>query len=432
MKVEIVGAGPAGPLPRDPAEEARPRRTTSRVLERNAPDATFGFGVVFSRGDARRARATPTPRRTSRSRTRSRAGTGSTSATGARARARAATRFSAIARKRLLEILQRRAAASSASTLALRRRGRRSLPRRPTSSSARTASNSLVRAARERLRRPTVAAEGCKYVWFGTDLVFDAFTFAFRETEHGLFNAHAYPYDERMSTFIVECPESGVARGRASTRWTSRRASRSASSCSRTSCAAASSSRTARCGSTSRRSRTRPGTRERRPARRRRAHRALLDRLGDEARDGGLDRARGRSGAAALGPERGIRRLRAGARAVRRAHAGRGQRERRVLRADRELLAPRADPVRVQPDHAERPDHARDAGVRDPQFTRALDAWLGGRAGLAAAGVLAVRAPRRAVREPLRARRKLGRGQPGGPHFRRGRRRGPRASSCFA
>ena len=44
-------------------------------------------------------------------------------------------------------------------------------------------------------------------MWFGTDHVFDAFTFAFRETEHGLFNAHAYPYDERMSTFIVECPE---------------------------------------------------------------------------------------------------------------------------------------------------------------------------------------------------------------------------------
>jgi anthraniloyl-CoA monooxygenase len=52
-----------------------------------------------------------------------------------------------------------------------------------------------------------VRPEGSKYVWFGTDHVFDAFTFAFRETEHGLFNAHAYPYDERMSTFIVECPE---------------------------------------------------------------------------------------------------------------------------------------------------------------------------------------------------------------------------------
>ena len=50
----------------------------------------------------------------------------------------------------------------------------------------------------------SVEPEGSKYVWFGTDLVFDAFTFIFKETEHGLFNVHAYPYDEQESTFIVE------------------------------------------------------------------------------------------------------------------------------------------------------------------------------------------------------------------------------------
>ena len=67
--------------------------------------------------------------------------------------------------------------------------------------------NSLVRKTYATDFGERVAPQGCKYVWFGTDHVFDAFTFAFRETEHGLFNAHAYPYDERMSTFIVECPE---------------------------------------------------------------------------------------------------------------------------------------------------------------------------------------------------------------------------------
>jgi anthraniloyl-CoA monooxygenase len=67
--------------------------------------------------------------------------------------------------------------------------------------------NSIVRRLREREFGTSVEPEGCKYVWFGTDLVFDAFTFAFRETEHGLFQAHAYPFDERLSTFIVECPE---------------------------------------------------------------------------------------------------------------------------------------------------------------------------------------------------------------------------------
>ncbi len=41
-------------------------------------------------------------------------------------------------------------------------------------------------------------------MWFGTDLVFDAFKFFIRETPHGVFQAHAYPYNDRMSTFIVE------------------------------------------------------------------------------------------------------------------------------------------------------------------------------------------------------------------------------------
>ncbi len=41
-------------------------------------------------------------------------------------------------------------------------------------------------------------------MWLGTDLVFDAFKFFIVETPHGVFQAHAYPYDDRMSTFIVE------------------------------------------------------------------------------------------------------------------------------------------------------------------------------------------------------------------------------------
>jgi len=51
------------------------------------------------------------------------------------------------------------------------------------------------------------APQGCKYVWFGTDLVLDAFTFVFKETEHGLFQVHAYPFDEHTSTWIVETTE---------------------------------------------------------------------------------------------------------------------------------------------------------------------------------------------------------------------------------
>src|SRR6185369_2838280 len=47
----------------------------------------------------------------------------------------------------------------------------------------------------------------CRYVWFGTDKVFDAFTFDVRETDAGVMQVHAYPYDETGSTLIVEMTE---------------------------------------------------------------------------------------------------------------------------------------------------------------------------------------------------------------------------------
>ena len=47
----------------------------------------------------------------------------------------------------------------------------------------------------------------CRFVWLGTHKRFEAFTFAFEETEHGWFQAHAYQFDGDTSTFIVETPE---------------------------------------------------------------------------------------------------------------------------------------------------------------------------------------------------------------------------------
>ncbi|MEO0480263.1 MAG: bifunctional salicylyl-CoA 5-hydroxylase/oxidoreductase [Planctomycetota bacterium] len=46
-----------------------------------------------------------------------------------------------------------------------------------------------------------------KFTWLGTDRPFDAFTFYFNETEHGLWRAHCYQYLPGQSTFIVECTE---------------------------------------------------------------------------------------------------------------------------------------------------------------------------------------------------------------------------------
>src|SRR6478672_5043341 len=52
-----------------------------------------------------------------------------------------------------------------------------------------------------------VDVRGNRFVWLGTSKVFDAFTFAFEETEHGWIWAHAYRFAPDCSTFIVECSE---------------------------------------------------------------------------------------------------------------------------------------------------------------------------------------------------------------------------------
>ncbi|MGX6603124.1 FAD-dependent monooxygenase [Micromonosporaceae bacterium Da 78-11] len=44
-----------------------------------------------------------------------------------------------------------------------------------------------------------------KYIWLGTPHVFDTFTFGFEQTPAGWIWFHAYPFDDRTSTFIVEC-----------------------------------------------------------------------------------------------------------------------------------------------------------------------------------------------------------------------------------
>ena len=200
MKVEIVGAGPAG-LYLAILLKKLDRSVDVRVLERNARDATFGFGVVFSEetlGALRDAdpethlEITDTFARWDRIDIRYRG----------RELSSRGHSFSAIARKRLLEILQERCRELG---VALEFGFEvEELPEADLLVGA-DGGNSLVRQLRDFGTK--VRTEGSKYVWFGTDHVFDAFTFAFRETEHGLFNAHAYPFDERMSTFIVECPE---------------------------------------------------------------------------------------------------------------------------------------------------------------------------------------------------------------------------------
>ncbi|HEY7833699.1 MAG TPA: FAD-dependent monooxygenase, partial [Ktedonobacterales bacterium] len=67
--------------------------------------------------------------------------------------------------------------------------------------------NSVARAAHAAVFQPSIELGRAKYIWLGTDLALDAFTFLFRENDHGFFQVHAYPFGGATSTFIVECDE---------------------------------------------------------------------------------------------------------------------------------------------------------------------------------------------------------------------------------
>ncbi len=67
--------------------------------------------------------------------------------------------------------------------------------------------NSRIRERYAASFQPDTDLRHCRYVWLGTPRKFDAFTFAFVETPQGWFQAHAYQFDDAMSTFIVETPQ---------------------------------------------------------------------------------------------------------------------------------------------------------------------------------------------------------------------------------
>ncbi len=67
--------------------------------------------------------------------------------------------------------------------------------------------NSKIRNRYEEVFQPDLVTRPNRYIWLGTKKLYDAFTFDFRKTEHGWFQAHIYKFDAETSTFIVETTE---------------------------------------------------------------------------------------------------------------------------------------------------------------------------------------------------------------------------------
>ncbi len=205
MQIAILGGGPAGLYFAILEKLARPT-TRIEIHERNRPDDTFGFGVVFSEetlGNLLDADA-QTFREIERAFVRW------TDidifGKGERIVSRGHT-FCGLSRKRLLQILQDRARELGVVLQHERETDVASIRSNADLVIAADGVNSATRATFADRFNPSLDARKSRYVWLGTNLEMEAFTFIFEQNVHGLFQVHAYPYEKGYGTFIVECDE---------------------------------------------------------------------------------------------------------------------------------------------------------------------------------------------------------------------------------
>lgn len=205
MRIACLGGGPAGLYFAILAKLADPAREIE-VVERHRPDDSFGWGIVFSDRALETLRAADDASHAAIVRDFRHWNDIDIHFKGERITAHGHG-FSGIARARLCQILQLRAAALG---VTIRTGVNFDSPRgwadRDLIVGA-DGANSAVRAAHADVFAPEVRESRCRYLWVGTPRRFDAFTFAFRETAHGWFNLHAYRYDADTSSCIVEAPE---------------------------------------------------------------------------------------------------------------------------------------------------------------------------------------------------------------------------------
>ncbi|MDR2188348.1 MAG: FAD-dependent monooxygenase [Azonexus sp.] len=206
MRIVCLGGGPAGLYFSILMKKTNPE-CSIRVLERNPPDSTFGWGVVLSDQTMQGFREDDAPLAEEiernfhhwdnvdvffRDQRITSGGHG----------------FCAIGRLRLIQILQARARALGVDIEhGVEFADPDDYSRDYDLVIGSDGVHSVTRNKYAEHFNPHIEARACRFIWLGVEKKLDAFTFAFKETPWGWFNLHSYQFSDAWSTVIVETPE---------------------------------------------------------------------------------------------------------------------------------------------------------------------------------------------------------------------------------
>jgi len=205
MKIVCIGGGPAGLYFALLMKQMNPAHDVT-VVERNKPYDTFGWGVVFSDATMDNMRAWDRATADEIEQAFNHWDDIELLFKGRRIRS-GGHGFVGIGRKKLLNILQARC----------EQLGVKLVFETEVESDAdypdadliiaSDGVNSRIRGKYADVFRPDIVTRPNRFIWLGTEKLYDAFTFDFQRTEHGWFQAHIYKFDDKTSTFIVETTE---------------------------------------------------------------------------------------------------------------------------------------------------------------------------------------------------------------------------------